>query len=127
MSGLLALWLSGLVLLFCCGMMEAPATAEFCPLAKAGSHCDKAKTQTNSPTFSSESNLRFDCCGFLPAVFDKVRKLEKNQQTAQVPDKLKINLPRFSFAERDFQTAEIYQSPDFNQEKIFIKNCVFRI
>lgn len=127
MSGLLAVWLSGFVFLLCCGMMETPANAEICPLAKAGNHCNKAKTETNSPTFSIQSDLKFDCCGFLPAVFDKARKLEKIQQPAQIPDKLKIDLPQFSFAESDFQTTENYHPPDFNQEKIFIKNCVFRI
>ena len=127
MSGLLAVWLSGFVFLLCCGMTKSPANAEFCPLTKAGNHCDKAKTKTNSPTFSIQSDLKFDCCGFLPSVFDKVRKLEKTWQTAQTPDKLKIDLPRFSFAESDFQIAEIYHPPDFNPQKIFIKNCVFRI
>ena len=127
-SGLLAVWLSGFVLLFCCGAMQTTAAKEICPLAKAGNHCDKTKSETNSTTFSSESdNQNFDCCAFLPALFEKARKLEKSQQSAQVPDKLKFDAPRFSFAENDFQVAEIYHPPEFNQEKIFIKNCVFRI
>lgn len=128
MSGLLAAWLSGVVLLLCCGTMESPAKAEICPLAKAGNHCDKAKAEINSPTFSGESDdFKFDCCAFLPAVFDKVRKLEKTPQTAQVSDKLKIDLPQFSFAESNFHLAETYHPPLSNQNKIFIKNCVFRI
>ena len=127
MSGLLAVWLSGFVLLFCCGMMKSPANAEICPLAKTENHCNKAKSESNSPTFSNESDLKFDCCAFLPAVFDKVRKLEKTPQTAQVSDKLKIDLPQFSFAESNFHLAETYHPPLSNQNKIFIKNCVFRI
>ena len=127
-SGLLAVWLSGFVLLFCCGAMQTTAANEICPLAKAGNHCDKTKSKSNSPTFSSESdNQNFDCCAFLPALFEKTRKLEKTQQTAQISDKLKFDAPRFSFAENNFQVAETYQPPDFYQEKIFIKNCVFRI
>lgn len=128
MSGFLAFWLTGLVFVFCCGMMEAPASVEFCPLAKAGSHCDKMKAETALPKVSDESGgLSFDCCGFLPQLFDKVRKLEKFQETARVPDKLKFELPQFSLAQNDFQSAEIYQPPIFRSSKIFIKNCVFRI
>lgn len=128
MSGFMAIWLTGLVFVFCCGMMEAPASVEICPLAKAGSHCNKMKSESDSPHFSGETNgFSFDCCAFLPALFDKVRKLEKYQETAQVPDKLKIDAPRFSFAENNFQTTENYQPPSFHSEKIFIKNCIFRI
>jgi len=128
MSGFLAFWLTGLVFVFCCGVMETPASVEFCPLAKAGSHCDKMKAETGLPKFSGESeSSNFDCCGFLPQLFDKVRKLEKFQETAQVPDKLKIELPRFSLAQNNFQLAENYYAPIFASNKIFIKNRVFRI
>src|SRR5688500_5529333 len=97
-AGLLAVWLSGFVLLFCCGAMKARAGTESCPLAKAKSHCDKTnKAEPNAPVFSADSGLRFDCCGFLPAVFDKARKIEKNQLAANVTERLKIERPVFSF------------------------------
>ncbi len=123
----MALWLTGLVFLFCCGEMNADTNVEICPLAKAGSHCDKANAETK-PNFSGKSETaNFDCCAFLPQLFDKVRKLEKFQETAQVSDKLKIDLPQISFAQNDLQPAEIYRPPLFASNKIFIKNQVFRI
>jgi hypothetical protein len=127
-AGLLALWLSGFVLLFCCGAMEARAETEFCPLAKAKSHCDKTNAaKTDVPSFSAHSGLRFDCCGFLPAVFDKARKIEKNQQTANIAEQLKIERPVFSFVRKDSASANFYRPPPFPRKKIFIVNRVFRI
>lgn len=124
----MAFWLTGLVFLLCCGMMDSPASVEFCPLAKAGSHCDKMKAEIDLPKFSGESDgFNFDCCGFLPQLFDKVRKLEKFQETAQVSDKLKIDLPRFSLVQNNFHLSENYYAPIFASNKIFIKNRVFRI
>ncbi len=128
MSGLLAAWMSGFVFLFCCGPLEAQAKAEeFCPLAKAKSHCDKSNEKTDAPVFSGDSNSKFECCGFLPAVFDKVRKLEKNQQTAYVAEKIKIEKPEVSFVRKDFENVNFYRPPPLYEEKIFIKNCIFRI
>lgn len=124
----MAFWLTGLVFLFCCGTMNASESVEFCPLAKAGSHCSKTKSDTNLPRFSENTeNANFDCCAFLPRLFDKSRKLEKFQETAQVPANLKIDLPRIFPAENDLYVAETYHQPVFQSEKIFIKNCVFRI
>ncbi len=124
----MAFWLTGLVFIFCCGAMQTSDAKEFCPLAKAGSHCDKMKADDASPKFSGETeSANFDCCAFLPALFDKARKLEKFQETAQVSANLKIELPQFSLAQNDFQPTEIYQPPIFHSSKIFIKNCVFRI
>lgn len=126
-SSLLVVWLSGFVLLFCCAAMEARAEAEFCPLAKAKSHCDKAnKAQTDAPTFSNDSGLKVDCCGFLPAVFDKTRKIEKAPQIVGV-SRVKIDPPRFSSGAGNFAIAAAYRPPEFTQKKIFIANCVFRI
>lgn len=123
-------WLSGVLFLLCCGEMQARASdKEFCPLAAKGqNHCDKSKTKSDLPTISKESSGQMsDCCGFLPAVFDKTRKIEKNQQATQPVDKIKVDLPRFSLAGNDFETVSDYRSPLINQNKIFIKNCIFRI
>lgn len=128
LSSLLTVWLSGFVLLFCCGVMEARAEADVCPLTKAKSHCDKtAQAKTDAPIFSADSDLRFDCCGFLPAVFDKARKIEKNQQTASIAERVKIERPLFSFVKDDSPGANFYRPPPFQQKKIFIANRVFRI
>ena len=123
-SSLLVVWLSGFVLLFCCAAMETRAEAEFCPLAKAKRHCDKA--QNDEPTFAKDSTSKFDCFGFLPAVFDKTRKIEKTPQIAGV-SRIKIDAPRFSSIERNFEIASFYRPPEFSQKKVFIVNCVFLI
>jgi hypothetical protein len=128
MSASLAVWLSGFVLLFCCGTMEAQsAEAEFCPLAKAESHCKKINADENQTSFSGKSDLVFDCCNFLPAVFDKVRKIEKTKRIAQIADKIKIESPPFLPVKNNSERAENCHKSSFYQEKIFIKNCVFRI
>lgn len=129
-SGLLVVWLSGFVFLFCCGAMEVQAKTEFCPLAKAKSHCDKskkAKTDDSTVLLKQPENEEYDCCGFLPAIFDKARKIESNLQTASIADKVKIESPRFSPVVNGFEIAGIYHAPIYNREKIFIRNCVFRI
>jgi hypothetical protein len=128
MSASLAVWLSGFVLLFCCGTMEAKtAETEFCPLAKAKSHCNKTNADENQTSFSGESSSNFNCCNFLPAVFDKVRKIEKTKRIAPIADKIKVESPRFLPVKNNFERAENYRKHFFYQEKIFIKNCVFRI
>ena len=125
-SASLAVWLSGFVLLFCCGKMEAQ-TAEYCPLAKAEKHCNKTKAGENQTSFSDVSGSSFDCCNFLPAIFDKVRKLEKNLQTAQFVDKIKLERPQiFSFG-NNLDFSENYRPPLSYDRNIFIKNRVLRI
>jgi hypothetical protein len=130
-AAFMVFWLSGVLFLFCCGTMQAQARdAEFCPLAQKGqSHCNKAKSGVSDfSTVSKQSdNLNFDCCGFLPAVFDKTRKIEKNQQAALPVAKVKVDLPKFSFTENNFEATADYRSPVLKQGKIFIKNCIFRI
>lgn len=129
-AAFMVFWLSGVLFLLCCGTMQAQASnTEFCPLAAKGqSHCNKGKIKSDLPAVSKHSGNQFlDCCGFLPAVFDKTRKIEKNQQIALPAAKIKVDLPKFSFAENNFQIAADYHLPVLRQEKIFIKNCIFRI
>jgi hypothetical protein len=126
-SSLLVIWLSGLVFLFCCGTMEVQAKGEFCPLAKAKSHCDKAKTDDSVVLLKQSENENYDCCGFLSAVFDKARKIESNSQTAIITDKVRVERPQFSPVADSFEIAAIYFAPSYSQGKVFIKNCVFRI
>ena len=130
LAGFMVFWLSGVLFLFCCGTMQAKAAdADFCPLAAKGkSHCNKAQAANDLPTFSNESeNQKFDCCGFLPAIFDKTRKIEKHQHVAQPAAKIKVDLPKFSPVENNFVTVAEYRPPITKQHKIFIKNCIFRI
>lgn len=103
------------------------AETEFCPLAKSANHCNKTTNDQNELSFSGESGFEFDCCNFLPAVFDKVRKVEKNQQLAQIADKIRVETPQFFVIEKEFEIAKNYRSPILANQGIFIKNCVFRI
>jgi hypothetical protein len=129
-AAFMVFWLSGVLFLLCCGTMQSMAAkSEFCPLAAKGqSHCDKGAVKNDSPVVSKITQSQtLDCCGFLPAVFDKTRKIEKNQQTTQPADKIKVDLPGFSYVENSFETVADYHSPFLAQKKIFLKNCIFRI
>lgn len=128
-SGVLVLWLSGVVLLFCCGNMEARAAeADSCPLAKT-SHCNKQSGGENNPDsarFQKES-LTFDCCAFLPKVFDKARKIEKNPQVTAATATAKIRAPKFSFVAETIKAPKVYEPLVHNRGSTYLKNCVFRI
>lgn len=129
-AAFMVFWLSGVLFLLCCGTMQTMAAkSDFCPLAAKGqNHCDKSKVKNDSAVVSKITRSQtLDCCGFLPAVFDKTRKIENIQQATQPVDKIKIDLPKFSFVENSFETAADYHSPFIAQKKIFIKNCIFRI
>ena len=126
-AAFMTLWLSG-VLFLLCGQMPEMQAKDFCPLGKGKSHCDKAKAENDSPLVSTETGFQsFDCCGFLPAVFDKTRKVEKNQQVTKLVDKIKVDLPKFAFTKKDLTVSESYHSASFSKNKTFIKNCIFRI
>lgn len=129
LAGFMALWLSGFIFLFCCSTLNAKTMEkESCPLAKMSKHCDKAKNANqNVPVVESTDESSFDCCGFLPVVFDKSRKIEQDQkQIAMTPKVIvvKFILPRPANISPTF-TA--FQSRVPNRHGTFMKNCVFRI
>ena len=138
-SSLLVIWLSGFVLLFCCGAMEVKAKTVFCPLAEAKSHCDKseksekskeakkAETDDSAVYLNKSENEKFDCCGFLPAIFDKARKVEKNQQPAIIASTAKIQTPKFTFVSQSFKSPTVYQPIIRDRGGAYLKNRVFRI
>src|SRR6187549_849367 len=76
LTAFMAVWLSGFVFLLICG--RGPDTAvEFCPLAKAGIHCDKAEKQRNAEKVEKQTGDQgVDCCAFIPAFFDKTRTMD---------------------------------------------------
>lgn len=128
-SGSLIVWLSGIVFLFCCEMPKAQASnVESCPLAKTH-HCSK---QSNAETVSGFASLQtnqltFDCCKFLPLVFDKARKIEKIQKTETAQTTVKVFQPIFSAVKHWFPAPKNFHSVVVNRENIRLKNCVFRI
>ncbi|HEX8737868.1 MAG TPA: hypothetical protein VF721_21230 [Pyrinomonadaceae bacterium] len=128
-ASVLVIWLSGVVLLFCCENMKAQMSeADSCPLAKT-SHCDKQSSVADNPEaarFQKESHA-FDCCGFLPKVFDKARKIEKNPQASIQATTAKIAAPKFSFVADTIKAPKVYRPPVHNRGGTYLKNCVFRI
>jgi hypothetical protein len=128
-SGSLIIWLSGIVFLFCCEMPKAQASnAESCPLAKTN-HCSKqSNTETVSGFASLQTNQQsFDCCKFLPLVFDKARKIEKTQKAEMVKTIVKAFQPVFSAVNHSVFVPKNFHSVVINRENIHLKNCVFRI
>jgi hypothetical protein len=128
-AGLLAVWLSGVVFLFCCETSQAKTSeTESCPLAKKN-HCNKNSADANALELVSlqTENQTFDCCRFPFQVFDKARKIEPIQQAATISAVLKIPTPRFSFVKTDFKFPTVYQSFVHNRSSTFLRNCVFRI
>jgi hypothetical protein len=129
LAGFMALWLSGIVFLLCCELPKAEAApADSCPLARMKGHCDKAK---NAPPLLTLSNLpdtgEADCCGFIPAVFDKARKIQKIEPVAHTETAV-MSAPPAAFAvQNTLRTVSVYRSNVANGKRIFIKNCVFRI
>lgn len=128
MAGSLALWLSGFVFLFCCGTMPFKAKTESCPLAKTSGHCNKGNQAKDTPTFSGESTAMFNCCEFIPKVYDKFRYFEKAKKDVQpAGGKPEIERTQFIAVENRFETARTFHQTALAQPKIFIRNCVFRI
>lgn len=129
LAAFMTVWLSGVVFLFCCQEMNAaPTEAEFCPLAKVKAHCDKAAPASANVSFAATADAKtIDCCGFLPAMFDKARKIEQAQKQIALkakPVPLKFALP--FFANTPLEVSAFYsRMPD--KQTTFIQNCVFRI
>lgn len=129
MATLLAVWLSGAVFLFCCETSKAKVSeVESCPLKKA-SHCNKKSTDETVSQFASlaAENHAIDCCRFPSQVFDKARKLETNQQPANVSAIVKVPSLKFAFFKTDFQSPNFHRSVIRNRGSTFLRNCVFRI
>ena len=129
LTGFMAIWLSGVVLLFCCEKMNGGQNeVESCPMAKMSAHCDKAaKADPNPAIFERDGADCVDCYGFFPAIFDKSRKVEPAQkQIALAPWQAAV---KFTFRPvavvSPLTTAFHTRVPD--RHDIFIKNCVFRI
>ena len=128
-ASLLTVWLSGVVFLLCCETSEAKTSeTESCPLSKT-SHCNKNPTEETVSQLASlqMENQTIECCRFPSQVFDKARKLETNQQPAEVSLIFKPPTPKFFFVERKFSSPKVYRSLILNLGSAHLKNCVFRI
>lgn len=136
-AGLLAVWMSGIVFLLCCGAMpkaaRESAEMESCPLAKAG-HCHKSSSVNtpidgNALRFEANRNddSTFECCGFLPRFFDKVRKGENIQLVAVLPARAESTPATFAFVRIKSNAFFGYRPRPLNRSGTYLKNRVFRI
>lgn len=128
-AGMLAVWLSGVMFLFCCEATKSKVSGtESCPLAQ--SHlCHKQQKSENASqlaSFQTEYQTA-NCCRFPSQVFDKARKLETNHQPAEVTTIVKIPAPKLFPVKREFSRPKIYRSLVLNRGSTRLVNCVFRI
>jgi len=131
LAAFMSVWLSGIIFLFCCDMSAKAAEKEFCPLAKANpDHCNKAKDNRDnkdSRLASDDGSRGLSCCGFIPAVFDKTRKIERDVHATQPADKPETSPQTLSPLRQNFDTPAFYTSYRPIQDRIFIRHHVFRI
>jgi len=128
-AAFLAIWLSGLVFLLCCQPTNAETGRRgFCPLAKMGGHCDRAKKDTNVLQVNDNSSEDGSySCGMLAVIFDKTRKVEQNSQPpATISKNLVFSITPPSLAEH-ISIPSAFHPLIRARNKIFVRNCVFRI
>lgn len=126
LTGVMAVWLSGIVFLFCCHPVAA-SPVDSCPMAKMLAHCNKAKKQNADSHVIEPSPV--DCieCGFLPVVFDKSRKVEPTQkQIAPVAARIAVRFDPLVLTPITALNRTVYEHVPI-PDRVFIKNCVFRI
>lgn len=128
-GGFMMIWLSGVVFLFCCEMPGGRAEAEeFCPLKRVSEHCDKAEELSKIGFAIDRSKEPMaDCCAFIPAVFDKARKIDKSQLLAAPAAERVISRPIRSGT---FSISNpTYSAPNFVliRSGTYLKNRTLRI
>ena len=126
MAGFLAVWLSGVLFLLCCQKMNAGSmTAEFCPLEKKSGHCNRAKTAEGHKVERSTTH-DVECCGFLPVVFDKVRKIEPAQSLAQQVTKVIVEPVKLIPRLEAYKIGRVFSRIE-SRQGTYLQNCSFRI
>ena len=128
-TAFMAIWLSGVVFVGWCGAMNFGSSDRVsCPLAKVSNHCDKQAGKTGSHTVVKLSENRyFDCCGFIPLVFDKARKVDSRQaETGPAAETLNVRFEIPPYTGVGETTRPRYKPPP-KYRKLFITNRVLRI
>ena len=129
-AGFMAVWLSGFVFLFCCDAAKAAAkSVESCPMPKMSHHCDTAKQQNDdSNSVSRAEGVCFECCAFLPVVFDKARKVDQPNQPVAAPDRVVEVARRITpRLHRTVRAIARYRARLPDKSRTFISTQVFRI
>lgn len=129
LSGLMAILLSGIVFLLCCEMPSGNADNADLLTDSLSEHCKRAMAKKN-PGVSVEISEgdTFDCCGFLPGIFDKDRKLSSVDRLETVHQG-KVSVPTKIIVVFDFRTPVIPLPKAYipDRQSTFLKNQVFRI
>jgi hypothetical protein len=129
LAGFMSVWLSGALFLLCCHVVTAaPDKHDSCPMAKMSHHCDKAKHQDDSfPAFGKPDLFCVGGCAYLPAVFDKSRKIETiHTQAAPAGKTVSVRFDQPVLTSRAADAPSVY-SRLHARKKIFVTNCNFRI
>lgn len=132
LAGFMALWLSGFVFLFCAiAMYGEPVDAESASMDSMSEHCKKAMAARSAnkagAVVERAAGDNVDCCGFLPAAFDRNRKLERSEKAKVLstqPTPVRFDAAPFVNQRPILVTFKPY-IPD--RQYTFIKNRVFRI
>lgn len=106
--------------------MAAASSKAACPLAEVSDHC-KRSAEKNTDAVSRLDLAVPTCCEFLPAVFDKARKIERAERVSAIVSK-PLSIRRLEVAVVAKPSVSVrYSSPLIDQHEIFIRNRVFRI
>lgn len=132
-SAFLVFWLSGVLILVCCGSDFLIASASnvvveeemSCPMKK-GHDCCKKGNESNKVSETEKDSAT--CC-----IFKRGKTLsgdlQNNHQIKQSPavtEKLQTPKPVY-FTKQTYKSPKIYHSIIRNRGSTFLENCVFRI
>jgi hypothetical protein len=124
--------LSGFVFLFCCvAMFGGPMWEASSSMDSMSDHCKKAMAAKSAKESDNGFELRgaerFDCCGFLPAVFDKNRKIDRIDKVETVSSQ-RISV-RFDIKQAAGRPSTIVKRRPYIPDRryTFLKYQVFRI
>ena len=127
-AGFMTLWLSGFVFVFCCYASSTTAhQTDFCPMGKQAHHCDTPMDQNDVPDAVGRlEGICFDCCGYLPAVFDKARKVDRPAPVT-APLRAATTTRTLTVTPVKELPASEYRARLADKSRTFISTQVFRI
>jgi uncharacterized membrane protein len=127
-SGFMALWLSGSVFIFCCyASSTVKMMTESCPMHAASHHCDGMIEQNDpSKIVDRLEGVCFDCCGYLPAVFDKARKVDQPAPVT-APERVAVVATLITPRPARAPLGPAYRTRLPDKSRTFISTQVFRI
>lgn len=129
LAGFMAIWLSGFVFLFCCDDISARITdAGSHQPDKMSAHCHADGDQTShSVRKQTSEHEEFDCCGFIPMLLDKTRKVESNEQIVAVSPAVVVEKPILIPRQSVSASVISYRSAVLFRNDTYLKNRTFRI